>query len=171
MTTDPLFGPAIDFVLRHEGGLVDNPNDAGELTNFGLSLKSYPQLGADGIRNLTVDQARAIYWTDWWLPHLFGQFPAPIGAKVFDCAVNTGAVTAIRLFQTACNQLGANLTLDGHVGPRTLDAARVLNGPKLRDLYTSALVAHYQALVDANPSNAEFLDGWIARANDWSIGP
>ena len=168
--TDPVFSAALAFVLRHEGGLVDNPADPGGLTNLGISLRSYPQLGADGIRALTPDTVAPIYLNDWWLPHQFGNFPSPLGAKVLDCAVNMGAVRAISLIQTACNQMGSNLTPDGVVGPMTISAVNSLAGQKLQDLYTAALVAHYQAIADANPSEAVFLPGWLNRANDWDIG-
>ncbi|HHV62978.1 MAG TPA: hypothetical protein GXX51_10120 [Firmicutes bacterium] len=47
--------------MTHEGGLPEDPRDPGGITKFGISLRSYPSLGADGIRNLTHDQAIAIY--------------------------------------------------------------------------------------------------------------
>ena len=52
-----LFDIAIDFVLSQENGLADDPKDPGGITNFGISLRSYPDLGADGIRSLTRSAA------------------------------------------------------------------------------------------------------------------
>ena len=48
------FDLAINYVLENEGGVVDDPNDPGGLTNFGISQKQYPDLD---IRDLTRDQA------------------------------------------------------------------------------------------------------------------
>jgi len=59
------FEPAIAFTLSWEGGYVNDFFDAGGETNMGISKKSYPDLD---IKNLTVEQAKAIYYEDYWLP-------------------------------------------------------------------------------------------------------
>ena len=48
------FDDIIDVVLKHEGGLVDDKDDPGGLTNLGLSQRAYPD---DDIRGLSVERA------------------------------------------------------------------------------------------------------------------
>jgi lysozyme family protein len=57
------FDKALALVLRHEGGLVDDPRDPGGLTNCGISQRAYPDLD---IRNLKVADIALIYRTDYW---------------------------------------------------------------------------------------------------------
>src|ERR1039458_5408099 len=77
------FNLAISIVLTNEGGLVDDPNDPGGLTNYGISKASYPNLD---IKNLTVAQATAIYLRDFWL--FGGIVNQAVATKLFDAYVN-----------------------------------------------------------------------------------
>ena len=52
------FDDIIEKVLEHEGGLVDDPKDAGGLTNLGISQRAYPD---EDIRGLTVERAKELY--------------------------------------------------------------------------------------------------------------
>lgn len=62
MTTDDL----IDEILRKEGGYVDDPDDAGGATNFGITQdtlaawRKHP-VTKDDVRNMSVLEAKAIY--------------------------------------------------------------------------------------------------------------
>ena len=57
------FDLAIPIVLENEGGYVNDPADPGGETKYGISKRSYPALD---IKNLTVEQATAIYLRDFW---------------------------------------------------------------------------------------------------------
>lgn len=59
------FTRSIAFVLSVEGGLVNNPADPGGLTKYGISQRSYPDLD---IRNLSIEDAKEIYFRDYWTP-------------------------------------------------------------------------------------------------------
>jgi lysozyme family protein len=60
------FNQAVKVILQHEGGYVDNPNDPGGATNYGISLRflaDHPESGdfngdgevdAEDIANMTV---------------------------------------------------------------------------------------------------------------------
>jgi len=52
------FDEIIEVVLKHEGGLVDDPDDPGGLTNLGISQRAYPN---EDIRGLTVERAKELY--------------------------------------------------------------------------------------------------------------
>jgi len=101
------FDVAFDRLISHEGGYVNNPADPGGETIYGISKRSYPNLI---IRNLTRDQAKAIYLRDFWAP--LGDTPGAIKFQAFDFAVNSGIQTAIRKLQAAIG-----VADDGHWGP------------------------------------------------------
>lgn len=109
------FERALAFTLPYEGGLINDPNDPGGLTNFGISQRSYPSLD---IKNLTIEDAKAIYERDFWKAACCDQLPENIGIAVFDTAVNQGVGVAVRLLQ-----LAVGVDVDGNVGPKTIGAA------------------------------------------------
>jgi lysozyme family protein len=112
------FDVAFDRLIGHEGGFVDDPKDPGGETKFGISKRAYPKLD---IRNLTIDQARAIYRTDYWNRVMADQYDGAIGFQLFDIGVNSGIGTAARLLQRA---VGA--TEDGVVGAQTVAKVRAM---------------------------------------------
>ena len=60
MTT---FDQAFAIVIGEEGGYVNDPNDPGGETKYGIAKNSHPNVD---IANLTLDQAKAIYKTEYW---------------------------------------------------------------------------------------------------------
>lgn len=90
------FDIAFDRLIGHEGGYVNDPNDPGGETNWGISKRSYPQLD---IRNLARNDAKSIYYRDFW--GIVQGIPDSIKFQVFDAAVNHGINTAIRMLQRA----------------------------------------------------------------------
>lgn len=158
------FLAAVQTVLMHEGGLVDDPDDPGGLTNMGITLRDHPALGADGIRNLSREDAIAIYWTTWWVPYRFGQLPAAIGPKVFDLAVTSGPGTTIMALQRAINALGHHLVVDGGIGAQTCQAALDCDPDALRAGFIAEMEQHYRAVAEAKPAEEKFLAGWLKRA-------
>lgn len=85
MTT--LYEQCVNFVLSQEGGYVNDPNDPGGETNFGISKRSYPTLD---IKNLTADVARGLYYKDYWLPNGCDKRSPEMALVTFDTAVNMG---------------------------------------------------------------------------------
>jgi lysozyme family protein len=94
-----LFDAAVTNVLQSEGGLVDHPRDPGGLTNMGISLRAYPHLGPDGIRNLTREEAIEIYRQNYWAK-VPDALPDGLRWMVFDAAVNHGASRALTWLKT-----------------------------------------------------------------------
>lgn len=82
-------GPAVDLVLRHEGGYVNDPRDPGGETNFGISKRSYPDLA---IADLTRAQAGSIYQKDFWTPTMAAQTDQRLANCMLDSRVNQGPV-------------------------------------------------------------------------------
>ena len=117
-TQPSIFEQAVTFVLADqiEGGYVNDPRDPGGETNYGISKRSYPKVD---IKNLTREDAIAIYKRDFWDKCRCDELPPEIAVAVFDCAVNQGASIAPRLLQKALR-----VSVDGEIGPETLGAAR-----------------------------------------------
>ena len=151
------FSEAIEVVLRHEGGYVNDPNDPGGETNFGLSKRSYPNLQ---IAALTRDQAMAIYKQDFWNPFPYENIPSSVATKLFDLAVNMGSLQAFKLLQRAVRAVsGHPLLEDGRLGPTSLEAIRQCAEPCLLAALKSEAAGFYRGL-----KNPHFEDGWLNRA-------
>lgn len=163
---DPLGLRAIDVVLSHEGGLVDNPADPGGLTNWGFSLRANPDLTPQQIRSMTRDQAVARYYAKWWQPMRWADLAAQpdITVKAFDAAVNMGVTQAVKCLQRACRACGTAIADDGALGPQTVAAVNAQGATPLLAAFRSELAGFYRLLAETRPSDGQFLQGWLTRA-------
>lgn len=103
------FEEIFDRLMGHEGRYSNDPDDPGGETNWGISKRSYPHLI---IKELTRENAKDIYFRDFWNPLQMMTLPYSIAFQLFDFAVNSSINTAIRYFQRA---LG--VADDGFYGP------------------------------------------------------
>lgn len=159
---DAIFDVAIATVLQHEGGYVCDPHDAGGETKYGICARSYPGLD---IKNLTVDKAKAIYFSDFWLQPRINRLPGVLlPSKVLDTAVLVGPETAIHLLQQCIGAQGVPCLVDGVIGPTTIAACSKVDLSKVLTAYRAALKQHYVDIVANRPSQSRFLSGWLARA-------
>ena len=85
------FEIAFEFVLEWEGGYVNDPNDPGGETKYGISKRAYPYLD---IENLTVYDAEEIYYQDYWLKSGCDKLTPPMDIIFFDTSVNMGVSRA-----------------------------------------------------------------------------
>lgn len=108
------FDIAFDRLMGHEGGYVNDPDDPGGETKWGISKRSYPN---EDIKNLTREQAKVIYHHDFWERINAESMPDGVAFQAFDFAVNSGIETAVRKLQAA-----VGVADDGHWG-RTTQAA------------------------------------------------
>jgi lysozyme family protein len=88
------FDDAFAAVIGVEGVYSNDPNDPGGETKYGISKRAYPNTD---IKNLTLDQAKAIYRSDYWNPLQLDAKPWPTALLLFDCAVNQGRTFAATL--------------------------------------------------------------------------
>lgn len=122
------FDIAIERLLSHEGSYSANPKDpgnwtggrvrVGELkgTKFGIAANTYPTLD---IKNLTRDQAKAIYRRDFWDAIRADQLQFALAFQLLDGAINSGIGQALRWVQRA-----VGVADDGAIGPVTLAAIK-----------------------------------------------
>lgn len=112
------FRGAIEGLLDREGGLVELPHDPGGLTNFGISLAAHRELGFEGIRNLTRQQAGTIYLREYWSPLRLPEIKSlAVAIAIFDFGVHSGRRRA-----TITAQRIAGVADDGRFGPVTIAA-------------------------------------------------
>jgi lysozyme family protein len=157
------FDQSFMALIGHEGGFTDDPKDRGNWTSgvigkgelkgtkYGVSAMSYPQVD---IRNLTLDNAKAIYKRDFWDKAKCDTLPDAIRFDVFDMAVNSGVKRAIETLQSA---LGVKA--DGIIGNQTMEAIKALD-PQLLDKRLSGHRLLFIANVGTFPTYGR---GWVRR--------
>lgn len=127
------FEKLIGFVLDHEGREYENvPNDPGGETKFGISKKSFSNLD---IKNLTEEQAKDIYFNEYWLPLDCDNYPDKLALAILDSGVNCGV-------ETAKKWLPEELTPEDFLYKR---------------------LRRYANLCQQNPKLNTFLLGWLIR--------
>lgn len=148
------FDIAFDRLISNEGGYVNDPRDPGGETKFGISKRSYPNID---IANLTREQAREIYRTDFWQRGRMDEYHGALAFQVFDAAVNHGIETALRLLQRA-----AGVADDGHIGPVTVAAVNAKSVTDMLMLYVAERLDFWRKLT----TWPTFGKGWAGRAAD-----
>ena len=143
------FTKALTFTLKYEGGWVDDKDDPGGKTNYGISdagdgtIDGLIDLDRDGsgdvpVADLTREQAIKIYYDHYWLKSGCKDLPLPIAVCVFDTAVNCGVGRA-KYFLKNCRD--------------TND-------------YVARRINFYSKLITSNPKLTKFYKGWINRVVD-----
>jgi len=75
-----------DYILKVEGGFVDNPKDPGGRTNYGITAATLASARArlkdaglpEDVKDLTKEQALAIYERFYWKPAGCDHIPRPV---------------------------------------------------------------------------------------------
>lgn len=146
------FKLALNLILDHEGGYVNDPKDAGGETKFGISKRAYPQLN---IRDLTKEQAGEIYRRDYWNKVRGDSIHPAVAIVAFDIAVNMGVSVAIKMLQYAVDE-----RQDGIFGDKTLAGINCHAAAFIVERMTTARVLRYTSL----SGFARFGAGWVRRS-------
>lgn len=174
------FEAAVNKVLGNEGGLSEDPNDPGGITNRGISLRFLREVDAvrlkrysifeapteQTIRELTEDQTKLIYRGEFWEMAPFEKIMNQMLANyIFDMAVLHGITQAIKLTQRAiwaAQKKKDFIKDDGILGAFTLQAINQCSFMMLpamiaqRDMFCRHLVI-------VNPTQKGSLNGWLER--------
>jgi lysozyme family protein len=157
------FQKAFELLIGNEGVYSDDPNDRGNWTGgrintgelkgskYGISAAAYPALD---IKNLTLEDARRIYYRDYWGPAGCDAVPDQIKFDLFDFAVNSGPRRAIKLLQLAIGAVD-----DGVLGPKTMMAINNYHPALLR----LRLQGQRMMLMVQDPTWATQGRGWMIR--------
>lgn len=163
---------SLALVLRHEGGFVDDPDDPGGATNFGITQATLAvwrghDVTVEEVAVLTADEALDIYRHLYVAEPGLDRLPGLLRPVMIDAAVNHGPAQAVHLLQHVINRTGADEILeDGMLGPATRLAAEETVS-RLGAWLVTALVEErrrfYFRLADRRPESAKFLTGWLRR--------
>ena len=153
------FTEAIGVILYHEGGYVNDKDDPGGETMMGISKRAYPNLD---IKGLTEDDVKEIYHKDYWLKGKVDKLPVKLRLPYFDMVGNMGKRRAVKVLQEAITGKGWKTTVDGGIGPQTINNAikSGLEPERLR----SYRVKYYADLVNRKPKLGKYWYGWYKRA-------
>jgi len=155
------FKDHIRKTLHHEGGYVNDPNDPGGETNFGISKRAHPEVD---MKTLTEEEAIEIYKRDYWDKNKVGKLPSDLQGIYFDMCVNFGAYGAAKVLQRAANSKNNKdnqIKVDCQVGPNTLKAIKKVEPERLR----SERTLHFARIVIKNHLKFHrYWYGWFKRA-------
>lgn len=156
------FKKAFNYVLKNEGGYVNNSADPGGETKYGISQRSYPNLN---IRQLSLKDAEKIYFCDYWLKGKFEQIPDEnVATQLFDLSVNLGIRATTIVLQRALRSVGINVVEDGLLGSQTLSGVIFSQPSNLLAAIKSEAAGYYRLIAAKNPQQQKFLQGWLNRA-------
>lgn len=173
-------------IVAREGGFVNDPDDPGGATNFGVTIHTMRALGLDldgdgdvdvaNVRRMTRAQAVDIFIEHYFRRPRIDALPEMLQASVFDMQVNAGA-NAVKILQRLMREMGQAVSADGIIGPNTIRAAwaAVAAAPNhIVDAYAIARRNYYLRLADARPALRKFArnraggkGGWIRRAEEF----
>ena len=184
------FEKAYRITMGHEGGYVDDPDDAGGETYKGISRKynpgwrgwdiiddykgnsTFPQnLDYDSdLQELVKDFYKQNYWDVNRLDEVESQM---IATEMFDTGVNMGVRRASKFLQEAMNYLNRNgqnypdLVVDGVIGPATFNALDYLMRSGDEDILMTIMNVlqgrHYLDYMTKSPTQEKYARGWFKR--------
>lgn len=163
---------AVNQLLAEEGGLSEDPNDEGGITNFGISYRFFksihPNATPDDIRNLKEVDAINIYQINFWNLSRWDEISSQVIAnQALDMHVNMGMAPATKIIQRACCAVYEDhhtLLDDGIFGNKTLKVVNNSDVLLLSTAIKSERAGYYRDIVSRNPSHQSHLDGWLNRA-------
>lgn len=159
----------VPFILKWEGGFVDDSDDLGGATNRGVTFgtyatyckkKGYPAPTVERLKNLSekdwAEILKTMYWDRWKADQIKSQSVANI---LVDWVWASGT-HGIKIPQQL---LG--VTIDGIVGAKTLAALNVRNPKQLFEEIKAARVQFIEDICRKRPANNKFKKGWLNRIN------
>lgn len=173
-------------IVAREGGFVNDPDDPGGATNFGVTIHTMRALGIDldrdgavtvsDVRALTKAHAVEIFEKHYFEKPLIALLPPVLQASVFDMYVNAGA-NAVKILQRLLRDMGHKIAVDGVLGPQSIAAAQAAYleaSDHLADAYGIARRNYYFRIADRRAASRKYArtraggkGGWIKRAEEF----
>lgn len=174
-------------ILQIEGGYQSNPNDKGNYTSSGKLIGTNRGISAPRLedwmgrepsimdmKKLSKSTALKIYEKRYWDEHRLYEFDSQDLAEIVcDGIIQHGPGSrskagGITILQESLNVFSEELEEDGAIGPLTIEATNrqsELNGAALYNIYREKRIEYYHQIVNYDPNQLEFLNGWLNRMN------
>lgn len=169
------------LILKDESSkYVNNPNDSGGPTRWGITKKTYADFfhrNIEDIPDSEIEQmpptvAKQIYTALYWFPLSCDKIlDLGFACALFDCEVLYGVGTIGIIMQKALISCGVAIKLDGHFGDRSAEALNGFvgggdqNRRSLMRALQDQLIDRADEIIAAHPKDEVFRNGWIARTN------
>ncbi len=173
-------------IVAREGGYVNDPDDPGGATKYGVTIHTMRRLGLDldgdgdvdeaDVKVLTKVKAVSIFVEHYFRGPKIDQLPEVLHATVFDMYVNAGA-NAVKILQRLLGDMRIPVKVDGVIGPRTIAATmKALEAAPNHfvDAYGIARRNYYYDLADRRANSRKYArrrdggkGGWILRAEEF----
>ena len=182
----PSVSDIADAILLREGGYVDDRDDPGGVTKYGVTIHTMRRLGLDltgdgkvdaaDVQRLSRDEAKQIFIQHYFHEPGISKLPGVLHATVFDMQVNAGA-HAVKILQRLLGKMGWRVAVDGKLGRQTIAAAQ--NAAKaapahVADAYGIERRNYYYSLADSRIASRKYArrrdggkGGWITRAEEF----
>lgn len=151
------FNLSFQHVLKYEVGYVNDPDDPGGETKYGITKRTYPHLN---IKDLTVEKAAKIYKEDWWdkHPELHGLDQASADA-MFSCLINVGHSRYTQILEASRRQETLEIRF-----PSSSESVLIPIPLSSSSAFRLEWIRFYYRLADQKPVMRKYLRGWIRRA-------
>lgn len=184
------FNEAYDITMGHEGGYVNDPDDAGGETYKGISRKYNPQWKGwsiiDSYKKIIEypkmldksselqNEVKNFYKENYWDVNRLDEIKNQnVANEIFDTGVNMGGKRAAKFLQEALNYLNRNqllyddLIVDGSVGSKTFNALNILLKNNEENIILKIMNVlqgmHYLNYMKENLTQEKYARGWFNR--------
>lgn len=168
----------IDNLIAREGGYVNDQDDNGGPTKYGITQKTLENWLArtvtlEDVQNLSKKTAREIYYSWYYIKPGINELPAELQALMIDMAAHHGRRNAIKILQRALydrSYLPSEKAIDGKIGPQTTLASRTAQGDmgrRLLKIIIARRVIFCENIVKRDPTQRKKLADWVARAESF----
>ncbi|MDR2666497.1 MAG: hypothetical protein LBB34_00030 [Holosporales bacterium] len=139
-----------EYVKKNEGGYIDDEDDSGGATKYGISLRFLKgldieegdvnddnKINEEDIKDLDEEKAKELYYVHFWLPPKCEEInDTRVAIKLFDMCVNFGVGGGAKVIQRAVNSNYDynKLTVDGKIGKASLSAINTLGYHLMSDI-------------------------------------
>ncbi len=174
----PNYKEIVPFILRWEGGEVNDPADSGGHTNKGITRDTFNLLSQKvlgkaptlaNFRGMTRSDAELFIKHFWDKATYNNSIRSQKIAETLTTWFWGSGATGLKNFQRLVNTtFNKNLTIDGVIGKNT---AAIINSVDHDKLFNEALKAReqfFRNLAARRPKDQKFLRGWLNRLNDFT---
>ncbi len=150
------------YCTNNEAPLLVGTNKGISAPALAKHLKRIPT-PSDSL-SLTTQTVLDIYEVDYW-KRIKGDYinSQPVANIYFDAAINHGVSRATKMLQMTLNLMGEQLQEDGRIGTRTLNAINRADPSLLHNYYKRYRWNFYDKIVEKDPGQSIYLNGWRNR--------